>query len=106
MVLLPHEQNNMAISMNEKAICFIYKYAYLFAKIVIIREFSLYLHPNLTKVDSRHDSTNHASMLVLAAPRIMIVYEVMELKKRKIKYSAIFFICWFESFCPQWQYTD
>ena len=42
---------------------------------MIIREFSLNLHPNLTKVDSRHDSTNHASMLVLAAPRIMIVYE-------------------------------
>jgi len=52
---------------------------------MIIREFSLNLHPNLTKVDSRHDSTNHASMFldepsgkaerVLAAPRIMIVYE-------------------------------
>ena len=37
-------------------------FANLFAKIVIIREFSLNLHPNLTKVDSRHDSTNHASM--------------------------------------------
>ena len=35
----------------------------------------LNLHQNLTKVESRRDSTNHASMLVLAAPRIRIVYE-------------------------------
>ena len=32
----------------------------------------LNLHQNLTKVESRRDSTNHASMLVLAAPRIRI----------------------------------
>ena len=38
----------------------------IFAKIVIITELSQNLHPNLTKVDSRHDSTNHASMLVLS----------------------------------------
>ncbi len=35
----------------------------------------LYLHQNLTNVESRHDSTNHASMLVLAAPGIRIIYE-------------------------------
>ena len=31
---------------------------------------SLSLPSVLTKVESRHDSTNHASMLALAAPRI------------------------------------
>ena len=35
--------------------------------------FFVILHPYLTKVDSRHDSTNHVSMLVLAAPGIRIV---------------------------------
>ena len=64
---------------------------------MIIREFSLNLHPNLTKVDSRHDSTNHASMFldepsgkaerVLAAPRIITVgghIESSHLKPSKI----------------------
>ena len=41
----------------------------------MFRDFSLNLYPKLTKVESRHDSTNHASMVVLAAPRIVIVYE-------------------------------
>jgi len=72
-------------------------FANLFAKLMIIREFSLNLHPNLTKVDSRHDSTNHASMFldepsgkaerVLAAPRIMTVgghIESSHLKPSKI----------------------
>ncbi len=39
-------------------------------KVVINALKSLYLHKVLTKVESRHDSTNHASMLALAAPRI------------------------------------
>ena len=57
--------------------------ANLFVKVVIIPRFFVNLQPYLTKVDSRHDSTNHASMFldepsgkaerVLAAPRIMIV---------------------------------
>ena len=45
------------------------------AKLLINGRFSLNLDPHLTKVESRHDSTNHASMLVLAAPRIRNVYE-------------------------------
>ena len=50
-------------------------YCFLFAKVLIIPHFFVSLQPYLTKVDSRHDSTNHASMLVLAAPRIRIVYD-------------------------------
>ena len=38
------------------------------AKLPIISVKSLPLCQVLTKVESRHDSTNHASMLVLAAP--------------------------------------
>ena len=44
----------------------------------------LYLHQNLTKVESRHDSTNHASILVFAAPRIRIVYEVVMIQQVEI----------------------
>ena len=43
------------------------------AKVLIIPRFFVILHPYLTKVDSRHDLTNHVSMLVLAAPGIRIV---------------------------------
>ena len=60
------------------------------AKLLILYGFSLILHPHLTKVESRHDPTNHASMFldepsgkaerVLAAPRIRNVYE--ECKER------------------------
>ena len=56
------------------------------AKVLKNPQFLVILHPYLTKVDSRHDSTNHASMFldepsgkaerVLAAPGIRIVYEV------------------------------
>ena len=42
----------------------------LLAKVRIIPHFFVFLHSQLTNVDSCHDSTNHASMLVLAAPRI------------------------------------
>ena len=42
----------------------------LLAKVWIIPHFFVFLHSLLTNVDSCHDSTNHASMLVLAAPRI------------------------------------
>ena len=34
------------------------------AKLRINGGFSLNLYPHLTKVDSRHDSTNHASMFL------------------------------------------
>ena len=34
------------------------------AKVLIIPYFFVYLQPYLTKVDSRHDSTNHASMFL------------------------------------------
>ena len=57
--------------------------ANLFAKVLIFPRFFVILHPYLTKVDSRHDSTNHASMFldepsgkaerVLAAPEIRMV---------------------------------
>ena len=42
----------------------------LLAKVWIIPYFFVFLHSQLTNVDSCHDSTNHASILVLAAPRI------------------------------------
>ena len=45
------------------------------ANLARIAELLLSLQRILTKVESRHDSTNHASMVVLAAPRIVIVYE-------------------------------
>ena len=34
------------------------------AKVLIIPRFFVYLQPYLTKVESRHDSTNHASMFL------------------------------------------
>jgi len=53
------------------------------AKVLKNPQFFVILHPYLTKVDSRHDSTNHASMFldepsgkaerVLAAPEIRMV---------------------------------
>ena len=46
------------------------KHIKILAKVRIIPHFFVFLHSLLTNVDSCHDSTNHASMLVLAAPRI------------------------------------
>ena len=45
-------------------------FATFVAKLPIISVKSLSLYQVLTKVESRHDSTNHASILAFAAPRI------------------------------------
>ncbi len=46
------------------------EYSLAKVQLLIISIKSLSLFQILTKVESRHDSTNHASMLALAVPRI------------------------------------